>query len=66
MTSHQCLPCLSQFEEATGSYVDPTLPIANQLEMAIVKLKEHIKTVVITRAEAKRLKAVSGNLGIFF
>ncbi|XP_065052482.1 centrosomal protein of 290 kDa-like [Rhopilema esculentum] len=46
-----------KFEEATGSYVDPTLPIANQLEMAIVKLKEHIKTVVITRAEAKRLKA---------
>eukprot|EP00794_Sanderia_malayensis_P012922 gene12922-14254_t len=45
-----------KFEEATGSVLDPTLPIANQLEMAIVKLKEHIKTIIITRAESKRMK----------
>ena len=47
-----------QFEDATGSYVDPNLPVASQLEMAIVKLKEHIKTIIITRAQNKQMKEV--------
>ena len=42
----------------TGSYVDPNLPVVNQLETAILKLKEHIKVVIITRAENKKMKEV--------
>lgn len=48
----------AKFEEATGSIPDPTLPVANQLELAIRKIKEHIKIIVGTREESKLLKKV--------
>jgi len=34
------------------------LPIANQLEIAIVKIKEHIKTIIYARAETNRMQEV--------
>ena len=49
----------TKFEEATGSIPDPNLPVANQLEMAISKIKEHIRTIVGTREESKQLKKVA-------
>lgn len=49
----------TKFEEATGSIPDPNLPVANQLEMAISKIKEHIRTIVGTREENKQLKKVA-------
>lgn len=49
----------TKFEEATGSIPDPNLPVANQLEMAISKIKEHIRTIVGTREENMQLKKVA-------
>jgi len=45
-----------RFEEATGSIPDESLPIANQLELAIGKIKEHIKTIIIARQETNNAK----------
>ena len=45
-----------RFEQATGSVPDPNLPIANQLEEAIQKIKEHVKIIVGSRQENKNLK----------
>lgn len=45
-----------KFEEATGSIPDESLPVANQLDLAVGKIKEHIKTIIITRAEANKMK----------
>ena len=35
-----------QFEEATGSMPDPSLPIPNQLEIALRKIKENIRIIL--------------------
>ena len=53
----------TKFEEATGSIPDPNLPVANQLEMAISKIKEHIRTIIRTREENKQLKKVVNVFG---
>ena len=45
-----------RFEQATGSVPDPNLPIANQLEEAIQKIKVHVKIIVGSRQENKNLK----------
>ncbi|XP_071943126.1 centrosomal protein of 290 kDa-like [Antedon mediterranea] len=45
-----------RFEEATGSMPDPTLPVANQLEHALRTIKQHVKTILDTRAENKGLQ----------
>ena len=45
-----------RFEEATGSVPDPNLPIANQLEEAIRRIKDHVKIIVGCRQENKNLK----------
>ena len=47
-----------QFEQATGAIPDESLPIANQLEIAIVKIKEHIKTIIYSKAETERMQEV--------
>lgn len=59
----QLADAASKFEEATGSIPDPNLPVANQLEMAITKIKEHIRIIVGTREENKVLKKVCCRLG---
>ncbi|KAM7435378.1 hypothetical protein ABFA07_014699 [Porites harrisoni] len=52
----QLADAAAKFEEATGSIPDPNLPVANQLELAIRKIKEHIRIIVGTREENKQLK----------
>ena len=48
----------AKFEEATGSIPDPNLPVANQLELAITNIKQHIRVIVATREENKQLRKV--------
>lgn len=48
----------ARFEEATGSIPDPSQPVANQLEQAITKIKEHIKLIVGSRVRSKQLEKV--------
>lgn len=54
----QLADAATKFEEATGSIPDPNLPVANQLELAIRKIKEHIRIIVGTREENKQLNKV--------
>ena len=49
----------TQFEEATGSLPDASLPISNQLEHAIRSIKNHIKTILDVRAENTALQKVN-------
>uniref|UniRef100_A0A803YAR7 Centrosomal protein 290 n=1 Tax=Meleagris gallopavo TaxID=9103 RepID=A0A803YAR7_MELGA len=43
-------------EEATGSVPDPSLPLPQQLELALRKIQEHVRTIVETRATCKSLE----------
>ncbi|NXC93347.1 CE290 protein, partial [Certhia familiaris] len=45
-----------QLEEATGSVPDPNLPIPQQLELALRKIQEHIRTILETRATCRLLE----------
>lgn len=47
-----------QFEEATGSVPDPSLPIPQQLELALRKIQEQIQTILETRATCRSLEEV--------
>ena len=53
----------AKFEEATGSIPDPNLPVANQLELAIRNIKQHIRVIVATREDSKQLRKVGGEGG---
>ncbi|CAB1322784.1 unnamed protein product [Coregonus sp. 'balchen'] len=43
------------FEEATGALPDPSLPLAHQLDFALRKIKEHVRTILETQATCKIL-----------
>ncbi|XP_013373585.1 PREDICTED: centrosomal protein of 290 kDa isoform X2 [Chinchilla lanigera] len=45
-----------KFEEAAGSMPDPSLPLPNQLEMALRKLKENVRIILETQATCKSLE----------
>lgn len=47
-----------QFEDSTGALPDPSLPVAHQLEFALGKIREHIRTIVDTQAACKSLAEV--------
>ncbi|KAI1238994.1 hypothetical protein IHE44_0012092 [Lamprotornis superbus] len=56
---HQQTEILStalKLEEATGSIPDPSLPIPQQLELALRKIQEHIRTILETRATCRSLE----------
>ncbi|XP_059702808.1 centrosomal protein of 290 kDa [Haemorhous mexicanus] len=56
---HQQTEILStalKFEDATGSVPDPSLPIPQQLELALRKIQEHIRTILETRATCRSLE----------
>ncbi|NWT51485.1 CE290 protein, partial [Erythrocercus mccallii] len=56
---HQQTEILStalKLEESTGSVPDPTLPIPQQLELALRKIQEHIQTILETRASCRSLE----------
>ncbi|XP_008289537.1 centrosomal protein of 290 kDa [Stegastes partitus] len=44
-----------KFDEGTGSLPDPTLPLAHQLDFALGKIREHVRTIVDTQATCKSL-----------
>ncbi|XP_061871976.1 centrosomal protein of 290 kDa isoform X4 [Colius striatus] len=43
-------------EEATGSVPDPNLPLPQQLELALRKIQEHLRTILETRSTCKSLE----------
>ncbi|XP_047404654.1 centrosomal protein of 290 kDa isoform X1 [Sciurus carolinensis] len=53
---NEILNAAQKFEEATGSMPDPSLPLPNQLEIALRKLKENIRIILETRATCKSLE----------
>ncbi|NXO39788.1 CE290 protein, partial [Locustella ochotensis] len=56
---HQQTEILStalKLEEATGSIPDPSLPIPQQLELALRKIQEHLRTILETRATCRSLE----------
>ncbi|NXD33359.1 CE290 protein, partial [Copsychus sechellarum] len=56
---HQQTEILStalKLEEATGSVPDPSLPIPQQLELALQKIQEQIRTILETRATCRSLE----------
>ncbi|NWH75873.1 CE290 protein, partial [Piaya cayana] len=53
---NETLNTVLKFEEATGSVPDPTLPLPQQLELALRKIREHIRIVLETRATCKSLE----------
>ncbi|XP_069085718.1 centrosomal protein of 290 kDa [Pleurodeles waltl] len=59
MYEHQQNEVLStarKFEEATGSLPDSSLPLPQQLDLALHKIKEHIRTILETRAACQTLE----------
>ncbi|NXM32549.1 CE290 protein, partial [Oxyruncus cristatus] len=53
---NEILSTALKLEEATGSVPDPCLPIAQQLELALRKIQEHIRTILETRATCRSLE----------
>ncbi|MEE6480267.1 hypothetical protein FKM82_012520 [Ascaphus truei] len=59
MYEHQQNEVLStarKFEEATGSVPDPSLPLPQQLEIALRKIRVHVQTILETKAACKTLE----------
>ncbi|XP_065525850.1 centrosomal protein of 290 kDa isoform X2 [Lathamus discolor] len=46
----------NELEEATGSVPDSSLPLPQQLELALRKIQEHIRTIVETKATCTSLE----------
>ncbi|XP_064011013.1 centrosomal protein of 290 kDa isoform X5 [Pogoniulus pusillus] len=53
---HEMLSTALKLEEATGSDPDPSLPLSQQLEMALRKVQEHLRTILETRATCRLLE----------
>ncbi|NXE98543.1 CE290 protein, partial [Menura novaehollandiae] len=53
---NEILSTALKLEEATGSVPDPSLPIPQQLELALRKIQEHIQTILETRATCRSLE----------
>ncbi|XP_032378766.1 centrosomal protein of 290 kDa isoform X9 [Etheostoma spectabile] len=51
----EILSSAEKYEDGTGSLPDPSLPLAHQLEFALAKIREHVRTVSDTQATCKRL-----------
>ncbi|XP_073688037.1 centrosomal protein of 290 kDa [Garra rufa] len=53
---NEVLSTAQKFEEATGSLPDPNQPLAHQLDYALGKIKEHVRTILETKATCKILE----------
>uniref|UniRef100_A0A674I1U5 Centrosomal protein 290 n=1 Tax=Terrapene triunguis TaxID=2587831 RepID=A0A674I1U5_9SAUR len=53
---NEILSTARKFEDATGSVPDPSLPLPQQLELALRKIREHVRTILETRATCKLLE----------
>ncbi|XP_029993075.1 centrosomal protein of 290 kDa isoform X1 [Sphaeramia orbicularis] len=52
---NEILSSAEKFEHAAGSLPDPILPLPHQLEFALGKIKEHVRTIMDTQATCKSL-----------
>ncbi|MBN3288056.1 CE290 protein, partial [Polyodon spathula] len=48
-----------KFEEAAGSIPDPSLPVPQQLDLALRKIREHVRTILETQTTCKTLDEVT-------
>ncbi|XP_062245410.1 centrosomal protein of 290 kDa isoform X2 [Platichthys flesus] len=46
---------VKKFDEGSGSLPDPSLPLAHQLDFALGKIREHVRTILDTQATCKSL-----------
>ncbi|OXB73557.1 UNVERIFIED_CONTAM: hypothetical protein H355_006566 [Colinus virginianus] len=53
---NEILSTALKYEEATGSVPDPSLPLPQQLELALRKIQEHNRIIVETRTTCKSLE----------
>ncbi|KAH1185734.1 hypothetical protein KIL84_018483 [Mauremys mutica] len=53
---NEILSTAQKFEDATGLVPDPSLPLPQQLELALRKIREHIRTILETQATCKLLE----------
>ncbi|XP_030587745.1 centrosomal protein of 290 kDa [Archocentrus centrarchus] len=44
-----------KFDDGTGFLPDPTLPLAHQLEFALSKIREHVRTILDTQATCRSM-----------
>ncbi|KAG7329538.1 hypothetical protein KOW79_007712 [Hemibagrus wyckioides] len=52
----QVIGSAQKFEEVMGSMLDPNQPLAHQLDHALSKIKEHVRTILEIRATCKTLE----------
>ncbi|KAJ8395713.1 hypothetical protein AAFF_G00029500 [Aldrovandia affinis] len=52
---NEILGTARKFEEATGSLPDPSMPVAHQLDFALRKIKDQVRTILETQATCKTL-----------
>ncbi|XP_036157300.1 centrosomal protein of 290 kDa isoform X3 [Myotis myotis] len=53
---NEILNAAQKFEDVIGSMPDPSLPLPNQLEIALRKIKENVRIILETRATCKSLE----------
>ncbi|KAB5571625.1 hypothetical protein PHYPO_G00227210 [Pangasianodon hypophthalmus] len=53
---NQIIGSAQKFEDATGSLPDPNQPLAHQLDHALSKIKEHVRTILEIQATCKTLE----------
>ncbi|XP_075065477.1 centrosomal protein of 290 kDa [Mixophyes fleayi] len=53
---NEVLSTARKFEEATGEVPDPSLPLPEQLGIALRKIKEHVRTILETKTVCKTLE----------
>ncbi|MBN3326738.1 CE290 protein, partial [Atractosteus spatula] len=53
---NEVLSTARKFEEATGNIPDPSLPLPQQLDFALRKIKEHLRTILETQSTCKILE----------
>ncbi|KAM5334701.1 centrosomal protein of 290 kDa isoform 4-T6 [Glossophaga mutica] len=53
---NEILSAAQKFEEVPGSMPDPSLPLPNQLEIALRKIKENVRIILETRAACNSLE----------
>ncbi|XP_070763229.1 centrosomal protein of 290 kDa [Enoplosus armatus] len=52
---NEILSSAEKYEDGTGSLPDPSLPLAHQLEFALGKIREHVRSILDTQATCKSL-----------
>ncbi|CAJ1056113.1 centrosomal protein of 290 kDa isoform X1 [Xyrichtys novacula] len=52
---NEILSSAEKFDDGTGSLPDPSLPVAHQLEFALGKIKQHVRTILNIQATSKHL-----------